>query len=86
MPKYTAWGDSPSSCRTILEVEPMDTAELLAIVIPLALIELGLLAWAIVDLVKRDVVRGGNKIVWAIIIVIFNIVGPIVYLAWGRQE
>ena len=31
-------------------------------------------------------VRGGSKLVWALVIVFVNIVGPIVYLTAGREE
>jgi hypothetical protein len=57
---------------------------LLAALVPLFLIQLGLIVWAIYDLVQRDRVRGGNKLVWALVIVLVNLVGPLLYLAWGR--
>ncbi len=59
---------------------------LLAVAIPLALIQLGLMIWAIVDLVKRERVRGGSKLLWALVIVFVSTIGSIVYLVWGRQE
>ena len=59
---------------------------LLAVAIPLALIQLGLMIWAIVDLVKRERVRGGSKLLWALVIVFVSTIGPILYLVWGRQE
>lgn len=64
----------------------MDTSLLLAVVLPLILIEIGLLVWAIVDLVKRERVRGGNKLIWALIIIFISTLGPIIYLVWGREE
>ena len=60
--------------------------ELLPFLIPLAVIELGLMVFALVDLVRRDVVKGGRKLPWGIVIVIFGIIGPIVYLLIGREE
>lgn len=53
---------------------------------PLVLLQVVLMVIALVDLVKREHVRGGNKIVWALIIILVNIIGPILYLAIGRQE
>jgi heme/copper-type cytochrome/quinol oxidase subunit 4 len=64
----------------------LSTGELIGIIIPIAAIQLGLMIWAFVDLVKRDVVKGGSKLVWALIILVVNLVGPIVYLMWGRNE
>ena len=42
---------------------------------------------ALIDL-ERDErrVRGGRKVVWALIIVFVNIIGPIVYFTVGREE
>jgi hypothetical protein len=59
---------------------------LLAALIPLFLIQIGLLVWAIFDLVKRARVRGGSKVIWVLVILFVNIIGPIIYLAWGREE
>jgi len=56
------------------------------LIIPLAVIQLGLLGFALYDLVKRTRVRGGNKLVWGLVIVLVGIIGPIVYLTVGREE
>jgi len=61
-------------------------AALLAVIIPLALIQLGLMIWAIIDLVGRERVRGGNKLIWALVIVFVSTIGSILYLVWGREE
>jgi hypothetical protein len=55
-------------------------------VIPLLLLELGLLVFALVDVIRRKRVRGDSKVVWIIIIVLINVIGPIVYLIMGRKE
>ena len=60
--------------------------EMLPFLIPLIIVEVALLVIALVDLVKREYVRGGNKVVWALVIVLVNIIGPIIYLTIGRQE
>lgn len=57
-----------------------------AVAIPLLLIQLGLIVWALVDLSKRERVKGGSRIVWVIVILVFEFIGPILYLAWGRDE
>ena len=56
------------------------------LIIPLAAIQLGLLGFALYDLVKRNRVRGGSKLVWGLVIVLLGIIGPILYLAIGREE
>jgi hypothetical protein len=59
---------------------------LLAVLLPLIAIQLGLLVWALVDLAKREQVRGGSKILWVLVILLVNTLGSIVYLVWGREE
>jgi hypothetical protein len=56
------------------------------LLIPVFLIEVGLLVWAVVDVARRERVRGGNKVVWILVIVLVNIIGPIIYLIFGREE
>ena len=64
----------------------MDTlSELLPFLIPIILLELALMAVALVDLVRRERTRG-PKWVWVIVIVFLNLIGPIAYLILGREE
>ena len=60
----------------------------LLIFAPIILIELGLAAAAMVDLIRRDktAVAGGNKLLWGAIILFVGFVGPIVYFIVGRKE
>ena len=58
----------------------------IALIIPLVVIEFGLLIFALVDLVKRPRVRGDNKLLWGILIVLVGIIGPLVYFIFGREE
>ena len=60
--------------------------EIILLVIPLVVIQLGLLGFALYDLVKRNRVRVGNKLLWGVVIVLVNIIGPILYLTIGREE
>jgi hypothetical protein len=63
------------------------SASLVLILLPLALIELGLVVFSLVDLFKSDRrVVGNNKLVWALIIVLVGTIGPIVYLLAGRKQ
>ncbi len=58
----------------------------LPFLIPLLILQVVLMVVALVDLVKRERVRGGNKVIWGVVIVLVNIIGPIVYLLAGRLE
>jgi hypothetical protein len=57
----------------------------LPLLIPVALLEFGLLIAALIDIIKREKTKG-PKWMWIIIAVIFNIIGPIVYFIFGRDE
>jgi hypothetical protein len=60
---------------------------LLLILLPLVVIELGLVVFSLVDLFKPERrVIGDNKLVWAVVIVVVGTIGPIVYLLAGRKE
>ena len=55
-----------------------------ALVLVLVALQLGLQVYALVDLVRRPAVRGGNKRVWGLIIALANLPGAIAYLVAGR--
>ena len=57
----------------------------LPFLIPVILLQVGLMVFALVDLVRRERTRG-PKWLWAIIIVLGELLGPILYLLIGREE
>lgn len=59
---------------------------ILLLAAPIIVIQLGLMIWALIDLERRPSVRGGNKIVWALIVVFASIIGPVLYFLVGREE
>ncbi|QMV41029.1 PLDc N-terminal domain-containing protein [Cohnella cholangitidis] len=63
----------------------MDKLDLLKILLPVVLIQLILLVTALTYLFRMDSVRG-KKWVWVLVIVLVNIVGPILFFAFGRKE
>lgn len=61
--------------------------QIIALLVPIILIQVGLMLVALVDLERSERrVRGGSKLVWALVIVFVNIVGPILYFVAGREE
>ena len=59
----------------------------LLLVAPLVLLQLGLLIFAIADLLRDDrAVRWNNKGLWAVVIVLVNVIGPILYFLVGRVD
>jgi hypothetical protein len=62
-------------------------SELLLLLVPVVLVQLGLLVLALRDLLRPERrVRGDSKLMWGLIIVVVNIIGPILYFAVGREE
>jgi hypothetical protein len=59
---------------------------MLPFLVPIFLLEVGLLVFALVDVVRRKRVRGDSKVLWILIIVLVNLIGPILYLLIGRKE
>jgi len=58
---------------------------LLPLLAPLLLIQLALIAAGLIDLARRERTRG-PKWAWALVIVLFSMLGPIVYFLFGREE
>ncbi|HXQ95304.1 MAG TPA: PLD nuclease N-terminal domain-containing protein [Candidatus Acidoferrales bacterium] len=59
----------------------------LPLVLPLLVLQLALLVLAAVDLFRDErQVRWVSKPVWALIIVFVNIVGPLFYFFFGRED
>lgn len=56
--------------------------DLLKVLWPLLVIQFVMQIIAIVNLSKRDQVRFNNKWIWVAIIILFNILGPILYFAF----
>ena len=56
-------------------------------VLPIVLIEIGLILYALRDLLRPERrVRGDSKLMWGLLIVFISLLGPILYLTVGRQE
>ncbi|MFO7683000.1 MAG: PLD nuclease N-terminal domain-containing protein [Chloroflexota bacterium] len=58
---------------------------LLPFLIPVLIIQLGLVVAALLDLVKRERTRG-PKWMWVVIILFVNLIGPIIYFLVGRED
>jgi hypothetical protein len=65
----------------------MTDTQILLLVLPIALIELGLIVFALRDLLRPERrVRGDSKLMWGLLIVFISMLGPILYLTVGRLE
>jgi hypothetical protein len=64
----------------------MDTIlKYLPLLIPLIVVQLGLMVFCLIDLSRRVQVKG-PKWLWAILIIFGELIGPVAYLIVGRGE
>jgi len=65
----------------------LETKQLVLLLIPVIIIQVSLMVAALLDLARRDrrQVQGGSRTLWALVIILINFIGPIVYLLWGRE-
>lgn len=60
--------------------------EIIPFLIPLVLLQFGLQAYSIINLVRRHRVRFNNKLIWGIVIIVFGLPGAVVYLVFRGDE
>jgi hypothetical protein len=61
--------------------------QLLPLLIPLVVLQLALVAVGLYDLTRPDRrVKGGNKLVWGLLIAFVQFLGPLVYFLLGRED
>jgi hypothetical protein len=69
--------------RTLLAMDP---GALIAILLPVIILQLVLLVAALYDLTRPGRrVRGDSKLVWALIVIFVSTIGPILYFLVGRE-
>jgi Phospholipase_D-nuclease N-terminal len=65
----------------------MIETQILLLLVPVLIVQLGLIVLALRDLLRPERrVRGDSRLMWGLIIVFVNLVGPILYFAIGRRE
>jgi hypothetical protein len=58
----------------------------LPLLLPMILLELGLMIFAIVDIARKRKTKNLSPLIWIIIILFVNTLGSIIYLIFGRAE
>ena len=61
-----------------------DSTTVAVLILALIVTQLALQIYALVDLARRDAVRGDKKRVWVLVIAFGNLIGAIAYLVVGR--
>lgn len=61
--------------------------EFLPFLIPLVIVQFGLLGYTIYHIMTHNTYKRGNRTLWLIVvIVLMNYVGPILYFLLGKEE
>ena len=61
--------------------------EYLPILIPIVVLEIGLMIYALSHILKHNKFRFGNKVMWIVIVVLIQTIGAILYLTiWKDNE
>ena len=65
----------------------MNDTQIIVLLLPIIVIQLGLMVFALWDLLRPErKVRGDSRLMWGLIIVFVGMLGPIIYLVVGREE
>ncbi|MBD3948353.1 PLDc_N domain-containing protein [Tuanshanicoccus lijuaniae] len=60
--------------------------EFLPVIIPIVILELGLMIYALSHVLKHERYKFGNRALWILIVVLVQIIGPILYLTVGKEN
>lgn len=65
----------------------MTLEEVLPFLIPILILQLILMAVGLYDLTRPERrVKGGSKLLWGVVIVLGQMLGPLIYFLFGRDE
>lgn len=60
--------------------------EYLPFLIPVAIIEVALMLTALIHILRHPNYRIGSRPLWIIVVLLFQILGPIIYFVFGKGE
>lgn len=60
--------------------------QLLPLLIPLIILQFTLAIVSLIHLLKHPNYRFGNKIFWIVVVLFIQIIGPICYFTFGKEE
>lgn len=64
----------------------MSLQEALPIILPLAILEIFLAVFSLIHVLHHPNYRFGNKMIWCIIVLFLQFIGPIMYFTFGRGD
>lgn len=60
--------------------------ENLPLIITLIIAQYTLMAVALVHVIRHNNFRVGNKVIWILVVILVNLIGPILYFMIGRSD
>lgn len=54
--------------------------------VPLIILEFGLMITAVVHVLRHPHYRIGNRALWLVVVIFIQIIGPIAYFVFGRED
>lgn len=63
-----------------------DLKEYLPFIIPLLVLQLGLMLAALISILKHKEYKTGNRALWVILSLFVSIIGPILYFVLGKTD
>ena len=60
--------------------------EYLPILIPIVVLEIGLMIYSLSHILKHNKFKFGNKVMWIVVVVLIQTIGPILYLTIGKDN
>ena len=60
--------------------------ELFPFLLPLIALQISLMVIALRHVLTHDTYKRGNRIMWIIVVVCINFIGPILYLSLGKED
>ena len=60
--------------------------DFLPILIPLSIIQVGLMVVALIHILRHNTYKVGNRVLWIVLVLLLNIIGPVLYFCIGRSD
>lgn len=58
----------------------------LPLLVPLIILQFALLAYTLLHILNHDTYKRGTRVLWIVIVLCVNFIGPILYLILGKEE
>ena len=64
-----------------------DLNEMLPLIIPLVIVQFGLLIYTIKHILTHNTYKRGNRTIWLIVAIVgMEFVGPVIYMLFGKED